>query len=276
MKRAFENPNSSWVKILDQILNNIKFTDLLEFGCQNPEINKLPTFYHNIILTWYSLKQNENPCSNEILKSSIWYNKNIFIQGKPAFLIKWYKNGIRQLKDIINKDGTFITKQRLKDEYGIESNFLTLLQLRMAIPLDWRGKLRNSSKLTNSYQGIYTIKEKQFIKLTQICSKTIYWELLTRSNLLKVPKAIEKWESTKIGKFNQEEWKQIFLTPVISCRSIRLQYFQYRILQRIITCNHWLYNAKIKDSPNCHCGQDDTLEHCLYECEYNYDFWQMF
>ena len=42
-------------------------------------------------------------------------------------------------------------------------------------------------------------------------------------------------------------------------------FFQYIILHRIITCNHWLFNAKIKDNPNCETYiYDHTLEHCFF------------
>ena len=70
------------------------------------------------------------------------------------------------------------------------------------------------------------------------------------------------------------DWEKIFCLPYKICRSTRLQSFQYRILHRIITCNQWLFNAKIKDNPNCEtCNCDDTLEHFFVSCNEVRDFW---
>ena len=57
-------------------------------------------------------------------------------------------------------------------------------------------------------------------------------------------------------------------------QSYKIQSFQYRILNRIITCNHWLYNVKIKNSPLCDCGEDDTIEHFFIVCTECHNFWK--
>ena len=55
---------------------------------------------------------------------------------------------------------------------------------------------------------------------------------------------------------------------------MRLQSFQYRILHRIMTCNHWLFYAKIKDKLKCEtCDFNDTLEHFAVSCNEVKDFW---
>ena len=62
-------------------------------------------------------------------------------------------------------------------------------------------------------------------------------------------------------------WEEIFQRPSRVCRSTRLQSFQFRLLLRVITCNHWLFNAHIKDSPICDtCLVDDSLFHFFIEC----------
>lgn len=89
------------------------------------------------------------------------------------------------------------------------------------------------------------------------------------------PKCIRKWNNI----FNNElhAWKDIFLRPFIVCRSTRLQSFQFRLIHRIITCNHWLFNAGIKGSPNCEtCNIDDTLIHFFIDCVHVENFWSNF
>ena len=86
------------------------------------------------------------------------------------------------------------------------------------------------------------------------------------------PKCITKWNA--LYGLVAFDWEKIFCLSYKICRSTRLQSFQYRILHRIITCNHWLFNAKIKDNPNCEtCNCDDTLEHVFESCDEVKDFW---
>ena len=197
----------------------------------------------------------------------------ISIEDQTLFWKSWYSKGIRLIKDLFCNDGTFITTEKIKQDHNINCSFLKLLQLRMAIPLDWRGKMKNTPNVEDLQTGIFFDNGKTFCCIKDTNSKKIYWELLLRSNILRKPKAMDKWKSINLGNFDNLEWRQIFETPVKSCRSIKLQSFQYRIVHRIITCNHWLFNVKLKDSPNCNCGEDDTMEHFFFNCNDSNIFW---
>lgn len=53
-----------------------------------------------------------------------------------------------------------------------------------------------------------------------------------------------------------------------------MQSFQFRVLHRIVTCNHLLHRWRIKDSGTCsYCDQEDTLEHFFYSCQLCRTFW---
>ena len=113
--------------------------------------------------------------------------------------------------------------------------------------------------------------------VTDMESKHVYWILLSiRNQRLNIePSCKSKWAASH--QIEQDEWTNIFKLPFQSCRSTKLQTFQYRILHRIITCNHWLYNAKIKDTPECsNCKNDDTIEHFFLLCPYIAPFWKRF
>ena len=69
------------------------------------------------------MRQNENMDRSEILNTSIWYNDKITINREPLFWKSWFDKGLRNIKDLINRDGTFITNENLKQEYNIKCNF---------------------------------------------------------------------------------------------------------------------------------------------------------
>ena len=58
---------------------------------------------------------------------------------------------------------------------------------------------------------------------------------------------------------------------------IYLQSFQYKIVNRIIACRHWLFNQKVIESPDCrNCNEDDTLQHFFIYCNTSEQFWNSF
>ncbi len=45
---------------------------------------------------------------------------------------------------------------------------------------------------------------------------------------------------------DSQTWLGIFKLPFNLIRETEIQIFQYKILHRVIPCNKWLYNIKIK------------------------------
>ena len=76
---------------------------------------------------------------------------------------------------------------------------------------------------------------------------------------------------------NNEHWPNIFSLAFLSCTETELQNFQYKIVHRIFPCQHWLYNCKVIDSPQClRCNDDDTLMHYFCQCGNLESFWNLF
>ena len=51
--------------------------------------------------------------------------------------------------------------------------------------------------------------------------------------------------------------------------------FQYKILNRLLNCNHNLYKWKKSDTPLCcYCDSIDTIQHHLFECSVSEAFWK--
>ncbi len=47
---------------------------------------------------------------------------------------------------------------------------------------------------------------------------------------------------------------------LLSSETKKIQTFQYKVLYRVIPCNKWLYNIKIKDSEICEwCNEVDDI-----------------
>jgi len=124
-------------------------------------------------------------------------------------------------------------------------------------------------------------KDGKVKSLKNLSSKEIYWELITLKKT-SIPKCIIKWHETFNEVFILSDsvihmWKQIFKLPFQTCEETQLQSFQFKILHRIIACNHWLHIINIKDSPLCtDCNEDDTLLHFFINCNLVTSFWTSF
>ena len=93
-------------------------------------------------------------------------------------------------------------------------------------------------------------------------------------NILKknecLPTCLSKWENVSGKKINIQEFNLLFALIFTITKDTNLQWFQYRIIHRILGTNELLYKINYKDSPNCcFCKTEaETLEHLLWKCKF--------
>ena len=76
-------------------------------------------------------------------------------------------------------------------------------------------------------------------------SKLYYYTLMSSA----VTKSANlKWQKYFISELN---WQNICLKPFITTQEVKLRWFQYRILNRILTTNCFAYKLKLIDSESC-------------------------
>ena len=281
LQRALRKPDSNWVLIVNELIPNMKLTDLLhcKLDPNHNVINSLPIFYKDIVCTWFKLKSSFSPeeMDHNIINKSLWLNKDITIDGNEIFWLDWYKHGIIFIKDILTENGIFMTGEQLYEKYGVNTNFLSVLQIRQSLRYDWRQKIMNLNVILPSNPELmlkFTTKNTPFTKFKTFSFYQMLNKLEQDRNGIQ-PKCILKWNNT----FNNELhfWEEIFSRPFAVGRCTKLQSFQFRMLHRIITCNHWLFNVGIKNSPNCEtCNADDTLIHFFIDCVHVQNFWESF
>ena len=177
------------------------------------------------------------------------------------------------IKDILDDNGEFMNHQNIKARYGIETNFLEVLQLRQSLPYTWRNTINNTRRLQLDSMplNLYDSKTKQNISILNMKAKDVYWILLDKQSANITPKCVKKW--TEAFGFEDIDWQHIYKIPFWSCRETELQSFQYKIVNRIIACRHWLFNLKVVSSPLCLlCNEDDTLQHFFVHCDLSVQF----
>ena len=282
LKRALLHPDRNWVKILDGILNTMKFVHIIQSNLlqRAAPVKNLPKFYQDIISSLATLESPEAESAHDIQNQQIWFDRYITIEKKPIFWKVWYQKGIIYIRDLLDDNANFLTQDQLKFRYDLNCNFLDVLKIRQSIPYPWRNMIRQApTKAQNIPQLLLHDKSNATSQaIVSLKSKDIYWLLYRAQNKsLGVPASHDKWSEALDLALDTEEWNTVHKIPFRATHETYIQSFQYKVLHRIIPCNHWLYKLKIVISPNCKtCGTDDTLIHYFMDYERVQNFWNSF
>ena len=90
-------------------------------------INVTNSFWIDVFQSW--IKYNEKLAVDDefILKSPIFYNKNILIGGQIIYYYKWFKNGVRFINDLVKDNGEFFSYQDFWKEQEYKLVFYNML-----------------------------------------------------------------------------------------------------------------------------------------------------
>ena len=111
----------------------------------------------------------------------------------------------------------------------------------------------------------------QLIK-TKHTNKYVY-NLLRKNKICQEKKSEEKWTE----QFNEEnpDLKLIYTTSLQATKDIKIQFFNYNFLMRIIPPNRYLLKCNIWHTALCDfCSMDiETINHLFWECIHVQNFW---
>ena len=200
---------------------------------------------------------------HSIYKEPLLFNLNIKRGNKVLSNLTWTENNLISISDLMTENSLdFINFATFKTRYpythGI--NFL-----------EFNGVIRAARQ--------FLTKVKNNLESTDMCSS---WVLDTiRAGNFKIrecldqnnvpPTATLKWNTYFPGLI----WKTVFAKCFRTTFDTQLQWFQARILHRILPTRRYLNMCKIVNSPNClFCNEfEESLCHLFWECCHVKKFW---
>lgn len=247
-----------------QKLGGIKFLLRCDY-----DIYKLPvklSNYHQQVLRYWKLIYHHNFTPHN---SPLWNNRYILSHRNSLFLKSWLDKGIWSVSQILDKEGTFLTHEKLCHKFNLHCSAKQYEAVIKAIPppfLALTQQLVLQSKVFQlrplSVEGI-NLGSKSF-------SNKFVRTLLT--NLL-YPCQLKR-------KYVLSEYS------VIEARLIRKRYLSYpiphkakevafKILNDIYPSNDFLFKRFNWDNNSCiFCKRDiETVEHIFFDCDFVIDFW---
>ncbi len=147
-----------------------------------------------------------------------------------------------------------------------------MAQIQSSIPKTSKQIIKNRD--TNStIENTVTLKiciNNQYKDIQKTKCKDFYWHLMKSTN--HNPRSKLTWSKTFKDLSNQEEstWKNRYNMSFKTVRETKIQTIQYCIIHRIIPCNEWLHNIKIRDNNKCNfCPRIDNISHFCITCPQN-------
>ena len=170
----------------------------------------IPNFYRQVHFAWFEYKSISN-VKKYMHEISIWFNRNIMIANKVVRKPIWYSRGNKYISDLLDNNGNFLSCNEFEAKYVFPNSFFDYVSIIHAIPLDWRELLQNKSEKTteNKLSG----KSKKIYQTF----KCLY---------VKQPSCIQAWNTQYNIRFDENEWKKLFVLPWKLTKDHKLIEFQ--------------------------------------------------
>ena len=143
-----------------------------------------------------------------------------------------------------------------------------------ALPSQWRDSLNRSlysvKKAFNLQEQIVLRLNWQNTSINKAVSKTIYREL--RNRVITIPSTQEKYRSSFVS--DTLHCPEIYSLPHRVTSDTKLCEFQFKLLNKYLATNAFLYKIGVASSPLCSfCEKEnESLEHIFIHCNYAEEF----
>ena len=267
---------SPWKTYLDS-----KFTqNITDIPVYNMNSNDYPTFtdpfYTDLFDTWAKIHANEPQNAEQVCKQIIWKNMYVQINGKAVHYHNWERHNITFMQDLIDQNGTIMSKQDLSNKYHFVPKAMEYESLRSALPTKWKKMLIANKSLNKNYlvfkECIIKIEDK-FCNIEGVTTRELYWHLL--STICKRPTSESKWNEKLNFEIDENMFNLIYVNEHGLTTDTRINNLQFKITHRILPCNYFLQIWKIKNSNLCTwCNDIDTIEHYIVKCKDTHNLWK--
>ena len=173
--------------------------------------------------------------------------------------------------DLIDENGLIYEFQELKQRYDIPGTYLNYIRLINKIPRGWRDMINEDSRKNASLRYNVQVNCYVFYLLRKRRGCRDIYDKIVPVNEIIIP---NKW-ITEIGDISVDEWKK-FNKNLNYIKEVKLRDFQYKINNRILVTNTFLYKIKKKENNLCsYCNQEaESIMHLFFHCGKAEEFWK--
>ena len=277
IKKYLGDSPCSWKIILDHYLHKVGGS--LLFHC-NFEYTKLPLdlpdYYRECLATWTKLTASPVSSMDEIVNQILWNNKFICIGQKSVFNRKLFSLGLHKVGDLFNE---IYIKPHTTLQNLNAVDFLFLNGLYDCLPPEWKKVMTNDPpsvliKINHIWDDVFLYSSNDALLLSELSSKKIYNILVSKISIS--PSAKKKFEDSYASTEQALDWKRIYSNAFRRAIDTKTREFQYKILNRILPLNDFLFKIGKSNSPLCSFCQssEENMSHFFFHCPLVANFWQ--
>ena len=198
----------------------------------------------------------------DLMNEHLFYNENILRDKRSIYLKEWVDHDIVYIHQIHKPTGELLTFHEFKTKYPwCQTNFLIFQGIINAI------KQYKNRFNTQFFDENYRLGNKAW---SNILKGNKYIQIVMNVSDTN-PAAVNKWDS----KFENINWSKTFNLTYKVTQDVKLRWFQYRLIHRLLPTQRYLYIRKIVEDPICNlCQQEEQdIEHLFFDCEVIKSFW---
>jgi hypothetical protein len=199
----------------------------------------------------------------------VWYNNNIKICEKSIFYKHWMQKGVHYIYDFFNENGQLLEFEDFCEKFDIQVPFTTFYGIinsirKMNLTHDVNRIMNN-----NPYYPVFL----KHIFSSDKGSRKMY-DAITSSAIAKQKYEI-KWENELNLNVDRCWWKIHNQIIFKTSKDVQMQWFQYRIVHRILSTNVFLKKIGIIQSDLCSFCKlyPETITHLFWECIFVEELW---
>lgn len=241
-------------------------------------LSQVSPFYAQVLKVWQ--EHHNTPPKGEpgFRKEIIWNNPRI-----PSFSAsrsrsrwdRWIEADIMTVGQLCHpSENRLLGQQEIEDAYSIKPTFLEALAIRNSIPVQWRRALTRNFEGSSSVTYALEINDQEF-DLLNSTPKAWYGAVIAGKKRLIKRQLSWVNELSRPNSPVEVDWAATYALPFKISRETKLQSFHYRIVHRIITCNKYLHDIRLRDNDKCEtCGETDSISHFFVSCPAVETFWE--
>lgn len=164
IKTAWFHPDSTWALVLLEALEQKCIRTLLaNKSIWTQKLSPHYSMFRDTLKSWEKF-HNFEPDTEELVEGEIvWNNKSILIAQKPVFWQHWSDAGINTIADLLHhQEARFLSHQELTEKFGIPCSFLTVWQIRAAIPVRWKRLIVNPAQPSYPWTFSFVLQQRKF------------------------------------------------------------------------------------------------------------------
>ena len=208
----------------------------------------------------------QEPQTNiEINSSCLWYNYHL--SNIPLYFEKWSKQGIRQVGDILDDEGTVMTSEMLGSKYNLNINFLEQHRIKLLVK---KFVLKYKKKDPFLFPQPSLPLHLNIVKRSSKGCKDFYLTFMKKEHCS--PNCMLKWNHLVQ---ESQDWKKVFAACFKSIQENKYSWFQYRIIFNILGTREYLSKIKLAECDKCYfCKiESERISHIFCECAHVQNFW---